>query len=150
VINLKKWREEDVGLRVNAFLEQNRKDVIFWDQDGLNAILHNRWLSLDDKYNNIITQNEFENIFKHPFALEEYFNHNLIIHFVSDLKPWLYANQDPRRHKYLWYLAQGPWRGQPFPDKNLWTSFKKGVLERMPRQLSRKIVYVVRYVQGKS
>ena len=51
VINLTRWRKENVGDRVIEYLRKYQPYVQLEDQEGLNAVLANDWGKLDPKWN---------------------------------------------------------------------------------------------------
>jgi len=84
VINLKLWREHNVSQKVIEYIDKYKKIINRWDQDGLNAILWDKWKELDLRWN---ASYKYERI-KKPF----------IYHFTGSIK----ANKfDNIRLKYL-------------------------------------------------
>jgi len=51
VINNKKWREEDSAVKVVKCIADNEKYANYPDQYGLNIVMANRWLELDQRWN---------------------------------------------------------------------------------------------------
>lgn len=51
LMDLTQWRRACLSERVLAFCEHERKNTLYWDQDGLNAILGNQTLLLDPRWN---------------------------------------------------------------------------------------------------
>ena len=51
VINFKKWRKEKISEKVILCTEENKNNIILWDQYGLNVILNNNWMELDNSWN---------------------------------------------------------------------------------------------------
>lgn len=74
------------------------------DQDGLNAILYNDWLELDQKWNTQshhvaeAQESRIKNIKSH---LSPY-----IIHFTGNLKPWNFKSSNPYKVDYYAILRQ--------------------------------------------
>lgn len=105
VINLDKWRRDDISQKVIEFLEQNKERIRWWDQDGLNALLIGKWGELDHRWN-VLTQ-----IFINPSGsdgpnkdkekYEELINHSYIVHFNGASKPWRRKSKHP--YKYLYF-----------------------------------------------
>jgi len=96
VMNLKKWREEDVSNKVIESLYKYKEHVRLPDQYGLNVVLANRWLPLDPKWN--------------WFAFAENENPS-IIHFL-DIKPIFktYHSQESFKVEFFRYLDLTPWK----------------------------------------
>lgn len=89
ILNLKKWREDDISFKVINYLEESGRRLRYWDQDGLNAILAGRWGKLDPRWNQL--PNKFSSWQESHFSEEVY--HQVmeapyLIHFASDDKPW--------------------------------------------------------------
>ncbi len=78
LINLKKWREEHIKNKVIEFIKTNSARIKFCSQDPLNAILHDKWLQLDPKWNFMphLTYPGLKNI------------KPAIIHYAGLKKPW--------------------------------------------------------------
>jgi lipopolysaccharide biosynthesis glycosyltransferase len=105
LIDLERWREDEVGKRAAAYLKANRGSVMFWDQEGLNAVLCGRWGELDSRWN------EFPGSFvrePRPGAAGEPW----IVHFSGNLKPWILP-RPARGNRALFYevLDETPWAG---------------------------------------
>jgi len=87
ILNLKKWREDDMSFKVINYLEENGRRLRYWDQDGLNAILAGCWGKLDPRWNQL--PNKFSSWQESHFSEEVY--HQVmeapyLIHFASDDK----------------------------------------------------------------
>ncbi|WP_462411697.1 glycosyltransferase family 8 protein [Neobacillus sp. Marseille-QA0830] len=78
LVNVKKWRENDISSTVLKFMRDNDKKIFWLDQDGLNAILTDKCLPLDIKWN-YCSHHHYANILIEKPA---------IIHYNSDIKPW--------------------------------------------------------------
>ena len=108
LINLHKWREDNISQKVIEFIEQNKEKVRWWDQDGLNAVLAEKWGEIDHRWN-LLTQ-----IFSNPSwkdgpikdkeKYEELINHPYIVHFNTPSKPWHRKNKHPYKYLYFRYL----------------------------------------------
>lgn len=94
LINVKKWRENHISQKVIRFIRNNPKKIQFADQDGLNKVLHDKWLRLDKKWN-------------YPaFHLKEK-SSPAIIHYITGKKPW---NGNPKGKKFYFdYLKKTKW-----------------------------------------
>lgn len=95
LINLKKWREHDISTKVLQFIKDNPSKLLYPDQDGLNVVLQDKWLKLDEKWN--VRANRMNKINTKP----------AIIHFTGKNKPW--NGNPPCRKGYLKYLAKTEW-----------------------------------------
>lgn len=96
LMNLKRWREKKISSELIQFIKANPDKLGLLDQDALNAVLYNRWLRLDDKWN-------FTTEHSTKLALEK----SAIIHFTGPEKPW--NSESPFKIKYLRYLKASQW-----------------------------------------
>lgn len=119
LINLSKWRENDITKKVIQFIQNHQKQIIWWDQDSLNAILYDKWFSLPLKWNQ--QTNFFEiNIqnSNRKNELVEAINNPSIIHYTGFHKPWEYIDNHPFKNEYYTYLSLTPWKDYK-PTKNI-------------------------------
>ncbi|MFY7944385.1 MAG: glycosyltransferase family 8 protein, partial [Crocinitomicaceae bacterium] len=108
LINLRKWREENIESKFLEFINEKPEKIKYWDQDVLNFCLKNKWLRLPQKYNLThfffypdvyppayfgMKQDEFEKSVKDP----------IIIHFTSHQKPWIEGCKHPKKELYFQY-----------------------------------------------
>lgn len=100
VVDLARWRDEQVEDRVVRYLRAHRDEVVFWDQEGLNAVLCERWKEIDARWNWPAQQPSSAGA--KPW----------IFHFNGMLKPWLLPEPStgPRAHFYR-RLDETPWAG---------------------------------------
>lgn len=115
VINLKKWREDNVTSRIIDFLKTNKENILWWDQDGLNAILAGKWGELDPRWN-LITQffYHYSSWKESPFDEKIYnglIKRPYIIHFNTKAKPWHPDSRHPRKDLFFHYLDMTAWKG---------------------------------------
>lgn len=96
LVDLDAWRREGIVPRSIAYLKSHRKDVFFWDQEGLNAVLAGRWGELDSRWNRSASTATGE---------------AWIIHFTGGLKPWRWETGDLNCESYFRYLDLTAWRG---------------------------------------
>jgi lipopolysaccharide biosynthesis glycosyltransferase len=80
LIDLKRWREEQVTERAMDYLRQNPK-TLFMDQDALNVACDGRWKRVETRWN-------FQDHEKTNVLDLETSRRPAIIHFVTDQKPW--------------------------------------------------------------
>ena len=85
LIDLPKWRQQQIGLRALQFLANNPK-TRFADQDALNAVLDGDWTPIGALWN-------FQG---HIFTRIKSMNPKpAIVHFITGAKPWLYEHGTP-------------------------------------------------------
>ncbi len=110
LINVEKWAEQRLDLKVIDCINQNIAYANYPDQYGLNVVLANQWVELDTRWN-YFASGELEQ----PF----------IIHFISR-KPFYTSYEFNPRYRELFYqyLKQTQWRySKPIGEMNRY--FKK-------------------------
>ncbi|MDY7008253.1 MAG: glycosyltransferase family 8 protein [Cyanobacteriota bacterium] len=116
VINLDKWRSDNLSEEVIKFTQTNRESIRWADQDGLNAILVNKWGQLDPRWNQVSAIHKYSCWEESPFT-EEVYNNSLndpyIIHFSSQIKPWHFkvTYKCPYEDLFFEYLDRTAWKG---------------------------------------
>jgi lipopolysaccharide biosynthesis glycosyltransferase len=104
VMNLQRWRDDDVTGQAVEFLRRFRHAVYFWDQEALNAVLAQNWGELDPRWN--------ANAGLPPARASAVdADDPWIVHFAGRLKPWAYPSHEPARMLYYRYLDMTVWAG---------------------------------------
>jgi lipopolysaccharide biosynthesis glycosyltransferase len=131
LIDLARWRRENVLERLIDFLVGNYDKIVDPDQDMLNACLYDRRLPLPYIYN-AISPFFFD---YHPLGigaeeLDAVRANARIVHFNGASKPWSYLCRHPRRAEYWRHLANTEWRDEEPEDRNFanWTKKTFGPL----------------------
>jgi len=99
LIDVARWRDEDVAGRALAYLQKHRREVFFWDQEALNAALAGNWGKLDPRWN------------WSPGSTMASDLSPSIIHFTGGLKPWRLEGHSARQKLYYQYLDATAWAG---------------------------------------
>lgn len=95
LMNLDRWRKKNISGEALKFVRENPSKIIFPSQDGLNAILQNKWMMIDIRWN------------CPSFKLKKYPS-PAIIHYMTTKKPW---NSNPRgKEIYYHYLSKTIWK----------------------------------------
>lgn len=130
LVNLTKWREADVVPTFVRYVEENSSILRYHDQCTLNAVLRGQVLSLPYRWNFAarnadlpasalgMTKDEFLALRAQPS----------IVHYTTNVKPWLYLLEPHYKRLYYEYLALTPWRGVTPAGRTPWT-----ILERFLR-----------------
>jgi lipopolysaccharide biosynthesis glycosyltransferase len=104
LVDIERWRNDEIGTLAGDYLRQAR-DVMFWDQEGLNAVLPGRWGELDPRWNATASASRrrgAEGAHAAPW----------IVHFTGALKPWrLPEPSSGPRLLFYHHLDQTPWAG---------------------------------------
>ena len=102
VINLKKWRAEDISTRLITYSEENQNTIQWPSQDPLNAVASGQWIELPKKFN-----------YYHGFAKSRNGQYKhvkpLIVHYSGSIKPWQYRGSHPYKLLYWKYLLNTPY-----------------------------------------
>jgi len=108
LINLRKWKLENLSERVMLFITSNEQIIRYHDQDGLNAIIDGDWVRVPSKFNlqtNLVSY--FENDVNKVYPLDELNEAKKtpkIIHFTTGDKPWHFLNNHPHKKLFKHYL----------------------------------------------
>ena len=108
VINLKQWRIESLGHQVLDYIRRNHDVVYLPDQDGINAIIGNRWKYLDPKWNVQIFGANKPTI-KLPYESNILIRDAFILHFTTSVKPWHSLYRQPGGKRFAHYLKNSNW-----------------------------------------
>lgn len=98
MLNIKKIRKDDIFNKAVNFMLENLDKIKWHDQDALNAVIDNKIIVLDKKWN----------LNSHYFNVEhvDYKECDCrIVHFTGPLKPWDKQLNHPMKSYYYKYLA---------------------------------------------
>lgn len=122
LLNLKKWREENLEKKFLSFIHEFNGSVPCCDQGVFNGVCKGKILILPPKYNvmtPILTFSALES--KRLFEIPEYYSQNeiddaknspIIIHYTGGLyvRPWFKNSDHPKKDIYIKYLNESPWK----------------------------------------
>ncbi len=117
LLNLTKWRSENLSWRTIDYISTHKEFIRFHDQDGLNAVIAGQWGEMHPMWNQ--TPDIYRNWrnWQESFLSEEVYNRARyspqIVHFASSEKPWNTIIH-PNRDLFYHYLDQTPWAGWRF------------------------------------
>ena len=135
VMDINKWREHNITQQVINFISSYQEHIIWWDQDSLNAVLYQKWLSLPLKWN---LQSSFFDVnvskCKREEELRDAIANPAIIHYTGLHKPWDYVDNHPYKQEYYKYLTLTPWHKYQ-PKKNIKLIIKRLIRIYVPRFL---------------
>jgi len=110
LINLTQWRSDCVQDQAIHFCHEHKDQIRFPDQDGLNAVLVDKWTALDPAWN-----------FTMPSA-PIYFGSEItevagmiqnseirILHYTTKFKPWNTLGRAPGHDRFYHYLRDSDW-----------------------------------------
>lgn len=111
IINLEKWRTENITKKLRDYLHANKEKLVFADQDGLNAIFMEQWLPLPMAWN--LQSGIFEPLDKNRITrkdMKDAVINPMIIHYTEKSKPWHPTNIHHLRNEYVKYALLTPWK----------------------------------------
>ncbi len=108
VLNLEAWRRSNTTALVLQYLRKYHSLVLWWDQDGLNAMLHANWHPLAAKWNvmtsHFIAFSGWQDSLLDEAVFDSVCRDPGIIHFSSVPKPWESGYSTPfGRHWMQWF-----------------------------------------------
>lgn len=106
VIDVSRWRADDVAGEALAYLRRYRERVFFWDQEALNAVLAGKWMEIDERWNRSVSVDRLAR--HHGDGAER---DPWILHFSGSLKPWAYPSRSGYHSLYYRYLDMTAWAG---------------------------------------
>jgi lipopolysaccharide biosynthesis glycosyltransferase len=121
VLNLRRWRDEQIEVALLKCLRDNAKYVWCWDQYALNVIFSENWKPLPSRWNQGAHVFEYPSKSYSPVEVSEYLamrDDPALIHFTTEFKPWLYRPYHPLRE--LWYQTL---------DQTAWASWRPAMPE---------------------
>ena len=139
VLNIARWREEQVEDKLLDCLRKNEKFVWCWDQYALNVVFAGQWDELPLRWNQGAHAFEFPSIDHSPLSTDEFRemrDNPAIIHYTTEWKPWHYRPFHPLRQMFFDHLDQTAWAGwrpekPSFSIGNWWTDKAVGITKRV-------------------
>ena len=113
VMNLDYWRKHDVQNRLLSYIVDKGNELIFNDQDALNAILQDERRQLPVKYN--VTPYYFNrNLDNYPKEMHEEIRDAridpVVFHYAGPVKPWSLGCYVPGKKLFRKYQKESGWR----------------------------------------
>jgi lipopolysaccharide biosynthesis glycosyltransferase len=130
LVNVAWWRSHAVAAQAFGYLRRYWRDVYFWDQEGLNAILATQWAALDAAWN-------WSPSFGAAGVVPR------LIHFAGNVKPWRYRGGSTWHDLYYATLDLTAWRGWR-PPRSLAASASRFA----PRALRRRLRQIEQWHMG--
>lgn len=96
LVNLNKWRVDKVQNKFFDYININKDNLNWPDQDVLNVVLQSGIKYLDKTWNAQV--GEYECCYASGF--NDIGKTAKIIHFIGVMKPWNYGNKSPFKHEY--------------------------------------------------
>lgn len=155
LIDLYKWRNQNIENQFLEFIIQYKGDITYMDQGVLNGVIgkmkkvyvlppkyNSQTVFHDFKYNDLIRIRKPE---QHATEeeIKEAKENPVVVHFtscfISGTRPWMKKNNHPFRNEYLQYKEMSPWRDAPLKDDD--RKFRKKLFTTVSR-LTPKFVLI--------
>lgn len=134
LIDLAKWRAQDIGKKAICFLDDHHGKVIHHDQGILNGILKGKWLKLPPAFNLMTIHYIFNGKQIKKFYQDHsdfYSDHEItlakekpvVIHFTPSFttRPWVRNCVHPEKQRYWTAIGNTPWNHTaPERDPSKW------------------------------
>lgn len=127
LIDLKKWKEEDIENKILKLIKKYDGLIPQGDQGALNAILSHKTEVIEPRFNSVTIFHDFtyENMliyrkpptFYNKEEIKEAVTNPVIIHFTTSFlskRAWIEGSEHPYTKRWLEYKAMSPWK-----DKSL-------------------------------
>lgn len=117
LINLQKWRTDNISFKLIDYRKRNIQHLQFCDQDVLNAVTAEQWKELDPLWNvtpgvyrlisrdSNLTEKDFQRLLQDPY----------VIHYASASKPWAMPQtgfkETQFKDYFFHYLDNTQWAG---------------------------------------
>ena len=127
LINVARWRAENVLPRFLQFATEHAAVLTCHDQDVLNNVFKGRIRFLDYRWNfqTSFADMEPENLKMDAATFREVRSSPPIVHFTGKYKPWFYKYQPHYKGLYYEALAATAWKDYRPPDRTLRAMVRK-------------------------
>jgi lipopolysaccharide biosynthesis glycosyltransferase len=119
LFDLERWRNENISTRILNYVAQYPENLVYWDQDAMNAVLCEKRRRLPLRWNQQIHFDEYPCSLAEGCAeaeILEAISDPAIVHFVGPEKPWHFMCLNPSKHLYYTFRERTPWAGYSLPD----------------------------------
>jgi len=109
VLNLKRWRAENISARLLECLRTNRAHVWCWDQYALNVVFAGQWGKLPARWNQGTHVYEYPDENQAPIGAAPFVemrDNPAILHYTTEYKPWNFRPFHPDRELFYQHLDQ--------------------------------------------
>lgn len=116
LINIDRFRLDGFEKRALDYLHDHIDELALYDQDLLNALLHDDKKFVAHRWNvqdGFLRRRRIERMPAESLKkLESELLHPVIIHYTGSKKPWHYKSQHPWKNLYFKYLDMTQWSGE--------------------------------------
>lgn len=100
LIDIARWKRDDISARAHRYLERIDGQSDFLHQEALNAVLWDRWLELEQRWNLIAS------LSGRRYGSSESVDSPGIIHFAGVFKPWRFRTGGPFADSYKSFVER--------------------------------------------
>jgi lipopolysaccharide biosynthesis glycosyltransferase len=126
LVNLTMWRKFNIQKKLIDYIENNFELMFRNDQDALNAVLVNDWLTLNPQWNTHLYFFTSPHLCRYdPELLQQILKDPAVVHFTTQNKPWFYIGKHPFKKEYYKYLKLTAWKNYIPADKTFLNIFRK-------------------------
>jgi lipopolysaccharide biosynthesis glycosyltransferase len=114
VMNLKRWRQDDVVQQLFDCLRVNREHVWCWDQYALNVVFAGKWQPLEPRWNQGSHVYQYPGENHCPIAADQFVamrDNPAILHYTTEYKPWMHRPFHPQRQRFFEVLDKTAFAG---------------------------------------
>lgn len=140
LINLRKWRKDNVFLSFNQFIHDHPDWIKLHDQDILNRIFYDDKINLPIKYNfqeGYLWNDLFYDYWKYEKQVLAARKDPVIIHY-TDSKPWIEGCEHPFKAEFYKYQKNTEWK--------YCSLLKKEPLPNIRKRIKEIIKKILRYI----
>lgn len=106
LLNLKKMRENNIEEKCFKLIHDHPEKIKYHDQCVLNYLFKNKATFIEKKYN-LQYNPSIKGIYK---EYKKQKKQCVILHFTSEMKPWILETNHPCTFEYYYYLSKTPFR----------------------------------------
>lgn len=117
LIDLCRWRSEQLGARAFTFAVDHPERITYWDQCAINHVVQGRYRELSKEWNFQSHHLRRSGNGKYTTDALRELGTAKIVHFTGQSKPWLYLNDHPMKSLYWNLLGETDWRNYRPPDR---------------------------------
>lgn len=123
LVNLKKWRQDNIEEKFSEFIKNANGSVTHHDQGVINGVLFKKMKILNPKFNimtvyytmkrqDIISYYGIDYEFYSEITIKQALKEPVCIHFTPGFttRPWIKGCKHPKKQIYLDYLEKTPWK----------------------------------------
>ena len=103
LINLERWRNENISEKTIEWAKENEDKLPHWDQSALNHIVGSDFLRINKTWNFQVDLSRRNN------SNDLNTDNAKIVHFIGSQKPWYFWIADNRKQIYQYYLNKSLW-----------------------------------------